>query len=76
VYPCCITAGDAHSTPQAYPVGNIWRQGWDFEIWPAVIKYSQLSYRELPPVCRECCIQRLSQINSICGQLTEGQNFF
>ena len=70
VYPCCITAGDAHAAPQAYAIANIWDDpSWDFDIWPKVVAYSRLKYSDLPPICRECCIQRLSQINSICGEM-------
>lgn len=77
VYPCCITAGDAQAQPQAYSLGNIWgATDWDLDIWPKVIAYSQLNYRDLPPICRTCCIQRLSQINSICGQLKSEKSFF
>jgi radical SAM protein with 4Fe4S-binding SPASM domain len=78
VYPCCITAGDAHAAPQAYAIGNLWRQSW-VEIWDKVIAYSHLSYKDLPPICRECCIQRLSQINMICGEIeksADGKSFF
>ncbi len=76
VYPCCITAGDTHDAPQAYKVGNLWADHWDRAIWPNVINYAKLSYQELPRVCRECCIQRLSQINHVCGRMPEGQQFF
>jgi radical SAM protein with 4Fe4S-binding SPASM domain len=73
VYPCCITAGDAHAAPQAYPVGNLHRDDWGEKIWPEVRRYAKLSYQELPPICRSCCIQRLSQTNMIVDQL-EAQN--
>ncbi len=80
VYPCCITAGDAHAAPQAYAIGNIFRDDWEGKIWPDTIAYSKLDYHELPPICRTCCIQRLSQINSICGKMqedkVEGKSFF
>lgn len=76
VYPCCITAGDAHAAPQAYPIANLFRDDWDTKIWPETIKYSELNYNELPPICRTCCIQRLSQINSICGQIVKQKSFF
>jgi len=69
VYPCCITAGDAQAEPQAHALGNLWDSNWHSEIWPAVVEYSRLNYKELPPICRTCCAQRLSQINSICGDL-------
>jgi len=75
VYPCCITAGDAHAAPQAYALGNLWRQEWE-TIWTAVVEYSELNIKDLPPICRECCIQRLSQINSICDQMETGKTFF
>ena len=68
VYPCCITAGDAHAAPQAYAIGNLWVEQWE-SIWQKVIAYSELNIKDLPPICRECCIQRLSQINSICDQI-------
>lgn len=69
VYPCCITAGDAQAAPQAYALGNLWRDDWYGVIWPAVVAYTELKYTELPPICRSCCIQRLSQVNSICDQI-------
>lgn len=75
VYPCCMTAGDALDKPQAYALGNIWRDSWGEKIWPNVIDYSRLQYSDLPKVCRDC-IQRLSQINSICGQLECKKEFF
>lgn len=76
LYPCCITAGDAHATPQAYALGNIWRDSWVLKLWPAVIEYSELNIKDLPEICRSCCIHRLSQINYICGEMKDGKNFF
>lgn len=82
VYPCCITAGDAQAAPQAYSLGNIFLGGWSFQnnwdenIWPAVVTYSKLNYKELPDICRSCCIQRLSQINSIVDQIDSSKSFF
>lgn len=77
VYPCCITAGDAHSSPQSYAIGNVWRDEWD-AVWKAAVAYSELNIRVLPEVCRSCCVQRLSQINSIVDQLPEpeAKSFF
>lgn len=75
VYPCCMTAGDALAAPQAYALGNLWKDHWDDKIWPEVVRYSQLSYSELPKVCADC-IQRLSQINSVCGQMECKKEFF
>jgi radical SAM protein with 4Fe4S-binding SPASM domain len=76
VYPCCITAGDAQAAPQAYALGNFLRDDWDTEVWPKVIEYSQLNIKELPPICRSCCIQRLSQINRICDEIKSEKSFF
>lgn len=76
VYPCCITAGDAQAAPQAYALGNIFAHSWPGAIWPKVIEYSRIAYKDLPPICRECCIQRLSQINNICGQIVSEKSFF
>jgi len=77
VYPCCITAGDAQAVPQAQALGNLWVDSWD-AIWEEVLKYSKLNYKELPEICRTCCIQRLSQINSIVDQLQaqDSKSFF
>jgi radical SAM protein with 4Fe4S-binding SPASM domain len=75
VYPCCITAGDAQAAPQAYALGNARNDVWE-QIWGRVVEYSQLLYKDLPPICRECCIQRLSQINAVCGQIKGGKSFF
>lgn len=74
VYPCCMTAGDALAAPQAYALGNLWHDPWE-RIWTRVIEYSELEYEALPNVCRDC-IQRLSQINMICGELKCKKEFF
>jgi len=75
VYPCCITAGDTRDGPTAYSLGNIFTQPWP-EIWQTVCEYSKLDIRLLPDVCRTCCVQRLSEINHVCGTMPQGQSFF
>lgn len=75
VYPCCVTAGDTRSEPQAYNLGNAQREPWR-DIWGRVIKYSMIQIAELPEICRTCCVQRLSEINHVCDQMVAEQAFF
>lgn len=75
VYPCCITAGDTRSAPQAYALGNILAERWPL-IWDRVQTYSRIQIADLPEICRTCCVQRLSEINHICDRLTNERSFF
>lgn len=75
VFPCCITAGDTRPEPQAFALGNILTETWP-TIWQKVVEYSQIEIDKLPDICRSCCVQRLSEINYICGQLKREQSFF
>jgi radical SAM protein with 4Fe4S-binding SPASM domain len=75
VYPCCITAGDTLGAPQSYALGNI-KDSWPV-IWHEVIAYSRLTINQLPPICRSCCVQRLSEINMVCDAVESmGKLFF
>jgi radical SAM protein with 4Fe4S-binding SPASM domain len=75
VYPCCITAGDTKSKAQGVTLGNIWQDAWT-DIWSNVVYYSEIDISNLPDVCKNCCVQRLSEINNVCGNLTPHKSFF
>lgn len=77
VYPCCITAGDTRATAQGASLGNILRQPWG-AIWQSVVAYTKIAVEDLPPICRTCCVQRLSEINHVCGamQTFSNKSFF
>lgn len=77
VYPCCVTAGDTRSTAQANTLGNIFIDDWK-TVWGAVVEYSKLSIDNLPPICKTCCVKRLSEVNNVCDNLslTKSKSFF
>jgi radical SAM protein with 4Fe4S-binding SPASM domain len=75
VYPCCVTAGDTRDSTQAAALGNIHQDNWR-DIWMAVMAYSNLPLKDLPEICRTCCVQRLSEINNVCGNLPLTKSFF
>lgn len=74
VYPCCITAGDTRDGPTAQALGNI-AEPWD-KVWASVVKFTRVEVENLPDICRTCCVQRLSEINHICGKLSMSKSFF
>jgi radical SAM protein with 4Fe4S-binding SPASM domain len=75
VFPCCITAGDTRAEAQGHALGNVFTQPWS-EIWAAVVDYSRRELAQLPEICRTCCVQRLSEINHVCDQLSVEKSFF
>jgi radical SAM protein with 4Fe4S-binding SPASM domain len=75
VFPCCITAGDTRGKPEGYALGNFMYEPWP-DIWARVIEYSRKELKDLPPICRTCCVQRLSEINHVCDAIPTGQSFF
>lgn len=75
VYPCCITAGDTRSAAQGATLGNIYTEEWQ-NIWERVVEYSEKPLHNLPDICRTCCVQRLSEINNVCGNLPLTKSFF
>jgi len=74
VYPCCITNGDTKSHTFTEPFGYI-NGDWS-ETWKNVVAYSKLEYKDLPSICRSCCVQRLSEINEVCDGIETKKSFF
>jgi len=68
VYPCCITAGDTRGAPTAAALGNMLTEPWR-QVWDRVIDYTKIAVADLPDICRTCCVQRLSEINYVCGEI-------
>lgn len=75
VYPCCVTAGDTRAAPQGADLGNIFNDSWK-TIWAAAYAYSLRPRRDLPDVCRTCCVQRLSEINHVMEAAPSVASFF
>ena len=75
VFPCCITAGDTRKETQSKTLGNIFTDAWP-AIWAQAVSYSKLTLNELPPICKTCCVKRLSEINHACDNMPSGKSFF
>ena len=88
IFACCIVAGDTDTSPHRYakPFDNIENivkdrtlmdtaSYWRDKVWPSIMHYSSESLCNLPAICDEGCITRLSAVNHFAQSHWGERNF-
>jgi len=78
IYPCCITGGDTNDSSKCDSIGDISfispKRAWDFVV-ENIEKFSRKNIQNLPEICRNNCILRLSSINHIVEKELKNKEF-
>lgn len=79
IYPCCTTAGDTQENVRIAPLGSIYSAtspaDWTENVWPGIVKFSEIQMHNLPAVCHTECKSRHAMINKQVGMEWNKKHF-